>query len=203
MATPRTISVISWTVVIIASGFVLMYLAQQGIVSKNILPLEEYIADKGIFASSTIPVSNLSASPTDATQFFGGNQSTSTPISRTDKESLKKFNAPKGIIYSHVARTPSTRERGLSGTPSFDTDEGMLFIFPEPGAYAFWMKDMNFAIDIVWVSSNRRVIGVTENISPETYPETFGPTSEVQFVLEVPAGSAEKFGLKAGSTVSF
>ncbi len=210
MAVSRTISVISWTVIIIASLFVLMYLARTGIVSKEIPSFDEYVAEKGLFASSTaslgddaIAAATISASSTGVTSVFGGNQSTSTPVSRTNKDSLKKFNAPDGIIYSHIARTPSTRERGLSGIPSFDEDEGMLFIFPEPGVYAFWMKDMNFAIDIVWISSDRRVVGVTENISPETYPETFGPPQKVQFVLEVLAGSAKKFGLKEGSTVSF
>ncbi|MBP6858226.1 MAG: DUF192 domain-containing protein [Candidatus Pacebacteria bacterium] len=210
MATSRTISAITWIVVIGASFFVLAYLARQGIASKTVLPLNEYIAEKGLFASSTGLFADadsasgaLLASSTDVGITFGGNKSTSTPLIRADKEILTKFRAPQGIIYSHVARTPSTRERGLSGTLSLDSDEGMLFIFPQPGVYAFWMKDMNFAIDIVWIDSDRRVIGVTRNVLPETYPETFGPTGKVQFVLEAPSGSAEKFGLKEGSIVSF
>ena len=210
MATSRTISAITWTIVIIASIFVLVNLARRGITSKQVPPLDEYIAEKGLFASSTdlFAGANLgagtgAASSTTPESVFGSNKSTSTPVTRAAKESLRKFNAPDGVIYSHVARTPATRERGLSGTASLDVDEGMLFIFPEPGMYAFWMKDMNFSIDIVWITSDRRVIGVTENVSPETYPETFGPSKNVQFVLEVPAGSAEKFGLKTGSVVSF
>jgi uncharacterized membrane protein (UPF0127 family) len=210
MATSRTISAITWTLVVGVSLFVLVHLVQQGIASKEVVPFSEYIAENGLFASSTglfadaqsVTGASL-ASSTGTSTPLGGNESTSTPIIRADKESLTKFRAPFGVIYTHVARSPSTRERGLSGTPSLDSDEGMLFIFPQPGVYAFWMKDMNFGIDIIWIDSDRRVIGVTHNISPETYPETFGPTEKVQFVLEVPAGSAEKFGLKEGSTVSF
>ena len=51
-----------------------------------------------------------------------------------------------------LALTDEEKARGLSGRESLDEDEGMLFVFDVPGNYGFWMKDMNFAIDIIWLN---------------------------------------------------
>ena len=121
----------------------------------------------------------------------------------TTGASLKPIRTSKGVIYVSVARTPATRAIGLSGRASMKADEGMLFIFPKPDIYDFWMKDMNFPIDIVWMDADRKIIGVTRDISPETYPKSFISPGKVQFVLEVNANSAEKLGLVEGTHVSF
>lgn len=57
-----------------------------------------------------------------------------------------------------VADTPSERSLGLSGKSALENDEGMLFVFRENGRYGFWMKDMKFSIDIVWIDENRRIV---------------------------------------------
>ena len=90
-----------------------------------------------------------------------------------------------------VADTPEEREQGLSGWAGLGEDEGMLFIFPEDGYPAFWMKDMKFAIDILWSSSEGVVVDMRQDVSPETYPTAFAPRSEARYVLELPAGYTE------------
>src|SRR3989338_5701660 len=50
-----------------------------------------------------------------------------------------------------VADTPESRERGLSGRDGLASDEGMLFVFQNDGYHTFWMKDMLFSIDIIWL----------------------------------------------------
>lgn len=102
-----------------------------------------------------------------------------------------------------IAKTPSTRERGLSGYTAIAADQGMLFIFPKSEEVGFWMKDMDFPIDIVWMDKNKKVTGVSKNISPKTYPKTFPSPGNVQFVLELNAGSADVFGLTTGTPLSF
>ena len=59
-----------------------------------------------------------------------------------------------------IADTGKKREQGLSGKNNIGGDYGMLFIFEKPGFYAFWMKDMNFAIDIIWLDENYTVVGI-------------------------------------------
>lgn len=77
----------------------------------------------------------------------------------------------------------------------------MLFVFDEPGHYAFWMKDMRFPIDIIWAGPDGRVVHIEENLSPETYPNSFSSALPAQYVLEVPAGFAQAHAVQLGSTL--
>lgn len=102
-----------------------------------------------------------------------------------------------------IADTPALREQGLSGKPSIDADYAMLFVFEKPDIYYFWMKDMNFPIDIIWLDENLVVVGLEENATPASYPASFGPEAAAKYVLEVQAGIAKKESLKLGSRVIF
>lgn len=108
---------------------------------------------------------------------------------------------PKGAIQVEVAQTKSSRELGLSGRPSMRNDEGILFVFDSPGKYGFWMKDMNFALDIVWINENGLVVDIERNLTPGSYPKTFINEIDATYVLEINAGLAKEFGLFLGSKV--
>lgn len=105
------------------------------------------------------------------------------------------------IIRVMLADTPEERERGLSGWEELAEDEGMLFVFPEDGRYAFWMKDMRFSIDILWISREGVVVDMRENVSPESYPTTFTPRTEARYVLELPAGYLEEYNVRPQDAV--
>ncbi len=104
-------------------------------------------------------------------------------------------------IYVSVADTEETRRQGLSGHPGLAADEGMLFVFPKDGEYAFWMKDMRFSIDILWLSSNGSIVYMAQNVSPDTYPHDFVPAKSARYVLELPAGYAVAHGIVLGDIV--
>ena len=91
-----------------------------------------------------------------------------------------------------VQDTDSLRIKGLSGRESLRENEGMLFIFEESGLYGFWMKDMNFSIDILWISDGKEIVEIAENVAPDTFPEIFYPKELAQYVLETQAGFVEK-----------
>lgn len=110
---------------------------------------------------------------------------------------------PGGNIRVHVAKTPSARARGLGGYESLDTNEGMLFIFPQSLIANFWMENMKFPLDFVWIRSDRKIVGITRNIYPDTFPKTFASPGKIQFVLELNAGGADAFGLKTGAYLQF
>lgn len=101
-----------------------------------------------------------------------------------------------------LADTPQKRTRGLSGSAGLDSDEGMLFIFPKDGIYGFWMKDMHFAIDILWLSSDGTVVHIEENVSPESYPASFDPGKPARYVLELQAGFAKAHNIAAGDVAT-
>ena len=62
------------------------------------------------------------------------------------------------LVCASVADTPEARQQGLSGRAGLGESEGMLFVFPKDGEYAFWMKDMRFSIDILWLSGNGTIV---------------------------------------------
>ena len=101
-------------------------------------------------------------------------------------------------LVVEVAGTKESLRKGLSGRDSIGSD-GLLMVFLEEGMHSIWMKDMNFAIDIVWMDSYGRVVFVEENVLPETYPDVFSPHTKSKFVLEVDAGRVEREGWKVGS----
>ncbi|MEN9881315.1 MAG: hypothetical protein RLZZ308_498 [Candidatus Parcubacteria bacterium] len=108
---------------------------------------------------------------------------------------------PKGALQVEVANTYASRELGLSGRDSMTDDEGLLFVFDHPGRYGFWMKDMKFALDIIWINHNGVVVWVERNVEPSSYPSTFINQADASYVLEINKGLAEKFDLYLGSKV--
>ncbi len=108
---------------------------------------------------------------------------------------------PKGAITAEVADTKSSRELGLSGRSQMNINEGLLFVFDVPGKYGFWMKDMLYALDIVWINQNGVVVEIERNVTPESYPKTFMNKSPASYVLELNGGVAEKQGLYIGSKI--
>jgi len=109
-------------------------------------------------------------------------------------------------IKVELALTREAQERGLSGRKTLNNDEGMLFIFEHPGSYSFWMKEMNFPIDIIWINENKKVIYLKKDARSELYPEIYKPdvSSEgAKYVLEVVSGFSEKNNLRVGDGVEF
>lgn len=100
-----------------------------------------------------------------------------------------------------VARTAEERQLGLSGTPKLEPDHGMLFVFPEAQIQEFWMKNMNYPIDIVWINGHHQVVGVAEHASPDSYPNTFISPTAVPYVLELNAGMVRSLDIASGTVV--
>src|SRR5512142_415183 len=113
---------------------------------------------------------------------------------------------PSGRRYRvEIAASPDSRAQGLMFRESLADGRGMLFLFPRPSVEAFWMKNCNFPIDIVWMDAGRRVIFVSAHTPPcrEDPCPTYGPKEKSQYVLEIPEGAAAKEKADVGSTVAF
>lgn len=102
-----------------------------------------------------------------------------------------------------VADSATLRENGLSYRTSLAPGTGMLFVFDAPGILGFWMKDMNFPIDIIWLDQNKKIVHIEHSVATSTYPKSFGPETLAQYVIEIPAGEVKKVGLVLGDTVIF
>ncbi len=107
-------------------------------------------------------------------------------------------------IKVDLALTKDAQNMGLSGREALDSDEGMLFVFKYSTSHPFWMKDMNFPIDIIWISEDFKIVYIKKSAQPESYPEVYEPKGKGQYsryVLEVVAGFAEKNNLKVGDKI--
>ena len=117
------------------------------------------------------------------------------------------------IVFSdflvELALTADEQIQGLSGRLVLETDTGMLFVYEMQRKYTFWMPDMHFPLDIVWIGSDCTVADVTLNALPPEPGQPnqdlplYSPESPVQYVLEINAGEAEAKGIKAGVGVGF
>lgn len=105
-------------------------------------------------------------------------------------------------IKAELAETKEQQERGLGGRKGMPDDYGLLYILPKPYFYDFWMKDMKFPIDIIWVDRNQNIVDITRNLTPDSYPRIFQPVRPAQFVIEVNAGFTDKYGIKIGDPVT-
>lgn len=121
---------------------------------------------------------------------------------------MNKFNVMKqnGIVtfpdgYSvmvQVVKSNKAKRKGLSDRQSLGSDKGMLFVYNNFEKHTFWMKDMLFPIDIIWIE-NDKVVGYDENLLPEYPAKTiYSSDFPINRVLEVNAGFVREHGLEIG-----
>lgn len=104
-------------------------------------------------------------------------------------------------IQLDIAKSEEARAKGLGGRESMADDQGMLFVFDQPAVECFWMKDMQFPIDIIWLNTAKQVVHVERNLSPETYPASYCPKLPAKYVVELNAGQAKQLDISPGDTL--
>ena len=94
-------------------------------------------------------------------------------------------------------------QRGLAAFNEIEPNEGMIFRGLPVGVQTFWMKDMKFDIDILWINKDNEVIHIVYDASKDSYPTKFeNPTARPSaYVIELAAGTAEKNNIAPGSIV--
>lgn len=106
----------------------------------------------------------------------------------------------KGVpVVAEMVSTPEKLYLGLSHRPKLPEGQGMLFLMGSTDRHTFCMRDMQFAIDIIWIADGR-VAGLHQGLSPGDQGSFTAPTP-VSLVLEVPAGFARRHGIKVGDPV--
>ena len=110
-------------------------------------------------------------------------------------------------ITVEIADTENTRFKGLSGKDKIDENTGMLFVFDGSAAIrTFWMKDMKFPLDFIWINDNKIIqidkgIQIPQANTPDANLPTYTSKEPVNYVLEVNAGYTDKNNIKVGDSV--
>jgi len=106
-------------------------------------------------------------------------------------------------LYVEIARKTRDLKRGLSNQDILAEDQGMLFAFPKKDYWVFWMKEMKFPIDIIWISDDK-IVYLEKNVpilSSGKRAIFYSPPKPANYVLEVSAGLCDKYGWQVGDTV--
>lgn len=120
-------------------------------------------------------------------------------ITKTTKVTINNVSFMAG-----VADTAKKQEIGLSGKSDLPEDRAMLFPFEKPGYYHFWMKNMKFPIDILFISSGK-IVTIYEDAKPATDnepPQIYSSQEPADTVLEIKAGISRKNNIKVGDSVT-
>jgi uncharacterized membrane protein (UPF0127 family) len=144
-----------------------------------------------------IPASNLMLSMDDVFGQTGQDLELPNKVNIT----VNNFN-----LTAAIAVTPEEQSKGLSIKEDLQENEGMIFPYKEPKVLAFWMKDMKFPIDILWLDSDKRVVHIEKNLQPcnPFLPcPSFSPDTKAQYVLETVAGLSDRKGIKIGTQADF
>lgn len=96
--------------------------------------------------------------------------------------------------------TDESRQIGLSNRPFMEENKGMIFEFENKSIYDFWMKEMLFPIDIIFVDNNV-VTDIYKSVKPEDFPNTYSNTRPANFVIELNSGETEKIKIKVGEKI--
>ncbi len=123
----------------------------------------------------------------------------------------QKLSSPVASIRTHefqllIARSETDKQIGLSKHNSLPEDKAMVFIFEKPDYYRFWMKDMKFPIDIIFIKDNK-IVKIYENapILKKSVTELpiYSPPEQIDKALEINAGLSKKLNFKIGDIVEF
>jgi uncharacterized membrane protein (UPF0127 family) len=109
-------------------------------------------------------------------------------------------------LVAYVAATNEQKAKGLSVKDTLPEYEAMLFVFETAQEHSFWMKNMKFPIDIIWLDSDKAVVHIEHNLQPCSFDllcPSYKPNNNALYVLETVAGFAQKHDIVEGTRVEF
>jgi uncharacterized membrane protein (UPF0127 family) len=121
---------------------------------------------------------------------------------------LVPVQTPSGtVIQAEIADTPQKRATGLMYRDHLKKDHGMLFIFGDPQAWTFWMKNTRISLDLIWMDGKKRVVHIERAVpictrTDDSCPQ-YRPNDDALYVLEIAGGTADGYKIERGSKLQF
>lgn len=111
---------------------------------------------------------------------------------------IKKVCVKTYCYVSPVMATQGELQRGLQGKKLLEKNEGMLFSFKHDDYHGFWMRNMQFPIDMIWINGDKRIIHIEHYVPPchEDICPIYKPSRKARYVLEVRAGESVRNGFR-------
>lgn len=127
--------------------------------------------------------------------------SSTSQINENNTSIVKVGNMTLNVL---LAQTPSDQSKGLAIKEFMKENEGMLFIFDTPNKHSFWMKDMKFPIDIIWIDTEGKIVHIERNLEPCFFLlpcPSHTPKYDSLYVLEVVSNFTNKFNVNVGDRI--
>ncbi len=118
--------------------------------------------------------------------------------------SIKKASTDSLVATLDIefAETEYETQTGLMYRKSMLPNRGMLFIFESEAPKAFYMKNTEFSLDIIYLNAQKEIVTIQKNAKP--LDETSLPSGiPAQYVLEVNAGLSDQWGLESGDRIEY
>ncbi|MCV0401681.1 MAG: DUF192 domain-containing protein [Nitrosopumilus sp.] len=128
---------------------------------------------------------------------------------------LESVEFPRGTIMVddiplevQIADSEPRRVRGLMFQDQLPYDQGMIFVFDDPGLYSLWMLNMQFSLDMIWFDHDGNVVHIEKNVPPcktaleITSCQSVVPDNEASYVLEVTSGFIDKNNITKDSKLT-
>lgn len=136
-------------------------------------------------------------------------------LSLPSDSKLESVEFPRGTIKVdeipvevQIADTEPRRVRGLMFQDQLPYDQGMIFVFDEPGLYSLWMLNMQFSLDMIWFDENGKVVHIEKDVPPcktaleITTCQSVVPEGNAKYVLEVTSGFIDQNNITEDSILS-
>ncbi len=137
--------------------------------------------------------------------FQCGQRTTTAPARQAEAGSAKIVLKDGFPVIVEIAAEDEMRAQGLMFRDHMDENRGMIFLFPQSGDYAFWMKNTIIPLDMIWIDEAHRVVHIEHEVPPckadpcPSYP----PGVKARSVLELAAGVAAKHHMGNGDQLRF
>ena len=123
---------------------------------------------------------------------------------RPQSDVVDRITIGENSFIVEIADSEAERAQGLSGRTELGQDKGMLFIMSSRDRHVFWMKDMRFPLDIIWIDGDT-IVDIDENVPVPVNDDIarVQPSTPVNVVLEIEAGEAKRLGISVGKKVTY
>ncbi|TPQ33767.1 hypothetical protein C2U70_18630 [Bradyrhizobium guangdongense] len=141
---------------------------------------------RGWFAAVLVAVAFVAASAVQAANF--------QPLEIATKNGVQVFAV-------EMATTEEEKQTGLMYRKELADGKGMLFDFSPEQEVTMWMKNTYISLDMIFIRADGRILRIAENTEPMS-TKIIPSRGLAKAVLEVPAGTAQKYGIRPGDRVA-
>lgn len=126
---------------------------------------------------------------------IGLNNSCVEPTFYPEIHNVQLSNNSNKLYDIELAKTNAQQTAGLSDRACIPKNAALVFLYPIDDKWGIWAKNMKFSIDVIWLDKDKKIVDITLDLRPDSYPKIYYPASDSRYVVELNSGQANELGL--------